>query len=179
MINALSNNLFRVIGIAKSINKVAKKAKKKQYIWDRILDRDKISKLANEDALLAIKDKKPLLSTREKKLLSETADSKSISLVIGDKRPSPEIVDAKPILLATKDKKSLPEIANAELIFLVEDKKLLPAVNRVLILVNISPAKADDRLSPKIADKESSRTAANRVPRSIKKVICAKIILLC
>ncbi len=68
MINALSSNLFLVIGIAKPESGAVKKAKGGRHAQDGLSDKDKAGELTNRD-------------------VSSTAGDKGSSSAIGEKEP--------------------------------------------------------------------------------------------
>lgn len=176
---ALLNNLFPVIGITEPASGADTDIKEGRYAQDGVPDRNKAGEPVNGDASIAIGDKGLSLAMKKKELSSKIVDTVPTTSVREDKGPLPEIADIKPILLAIEDKRPPPKIADVKSISLVEDKRLPQIVDREPTLADVSPAWADDRLIPEIADKRPLVRASGGVPTLAKKIAYARVIFLC
>ena len=176
LINALSNDFFSINGIAKLVSGAAKKAKKRQYIWNRVLDKDKASKTTDGDTLSTVKNKELSSTIGEKRLLPEIADIEPILPAIRNKKLSPKTTNAKLILLAIRDKKLPSDIVDTKPLLLARNKKLLLTVNRTPISADASSARVNNKGLLKIVNKSLLVTVANKAPALVEKVTYARVI---
>lgn len=177
--NALSNDLFLVIGITEPTSGAVKVAKKGKCTRDRVSDRDKADEPTGIDVTPVAGVKGTLSVIEEKKLPPEIANTEPTALAIGNKKPLLEIANAEQIELVIWDKRLILNIADAEPLPPAGDKRIPLAINKALILANTSLARADNRLPPEMADEELLTTVVNGAQISVKEVVHAKVIFLC